>query len=219
MRRYYLAGAVALSTLTASPALADIVMVSASSIQGQNILFNQGVQTGTTVNGLTNSTPQLGVDIRSGGATIRANGGQARVEGALNTATPNPNDTVNLTQFQLGLTNGGTFNELELRLFGGNATTASFSLVDNGGQTFTFNNQAITGAGRFGFRGINGQSIASVSFTVNGAGIQDVRQIRLNPVFPNAAVPEPASWAMMLAGFGLLGAASRRRVRSSVTYA
>jgi hypothetical protein len=33
------------------------------------------------------------------------------------------------------------------------------------------------------------------------------------------AVPEPATWAMMLGGFGLLGASVRRRTRSSVTYA
>ena len=32
-------------------------------------------------------------------------------------------------------------------------------------------------------------------------------------------VPEPASWAMMLGGFGLLGAAARRRQRTGVTYA
>lgn len=33
------------------------------------------------------------------------------------------------------------------------------------------------------------------------------------------AVPEPATWAMMLGGFGLLGAAMRRRQRATVTYA
>jgi PEP-CTERM motif len=32
-------------------------------------------------------------------------------------------------------------------------------------------------------------------------------------------VPEPASWAMMLAGFGLVGAAARRRAKVAVTYA
>lgn len=32
-----------------------------------------------------------------------------------------------------------------------------------------------------------------------------------NVVFNDGAVPEPATWAMMLAGFGLVGAASRRR--------
>jgi hypothetical protein len=32
-------------------------------------------------------------------------------------------------------------------------------------------------------------------------------------------VPEPSTWAMMIGGFGMLGAAARRRTRSSVTYA
>jgi hypothetical protein len=36
---------------------------------------------------------------------------------------------------------------------------------------------------------------------------------------PAAAVPEPASWALMLGGFGLLGATVRRRSRvARVTY-
>ncbi|MFD1613351.1 cistern family PEP-CTERM protein [Sphingomonas tabacisoli] len=34
-----------------------------------------------------------------------------------------------------------------------------------------------------------------------------------------AAVPEPATWAMMIGGFGLIGAAARRRQRTAVTYA
>lgn len=33
------------------------------------------------------------------------------------------------------------------------------------------------------------------------------------------AIPEPATWAMMLGGFGLLGVAMRRRTRMAVTYA
>jgi hypothetical protein len=34
-----------------------------------------------------------------------------------------------------------------------------------------------------------------------------------------AAIPEPATWAMMIGGFGLIGMASRRRTRTQVTYA
>lgn len=34
-----------------------------------------------------------------------------------------------------------------------------------------------------------------------------------------AAVPEPATWAMMLAGFGMVGAGLRTRRRTAVTYA
>jgi hypothetical protein len=35
----------------------------------------------------------------------------------------------------------------------------------------------------------------------------------------NGGVPEPAAWAMMLAGFGLVGAAMRRREKVAVTFA
>jgi hypothetical protein len=34
-----------------------------------------------------------------------------------------------------------------------------------------------------------------------------------------AAVPEPATWAMMIAGFGMVGFAMRRSRKISVTYA
>jgi PEP-CTERM motif len=35
---------------------------------------------------------------------------------------------------------------------------------------------------------------------------------------PNGAVPEPASWAMMIAGFGIAGAAMRRKATVKVSY-
>lgn len=38
-------------------------------------------------------------------------------------------------------------------------------------------------------------------------------------VVSNASVPEPTTWAMMSAGFGLLGAAARRRQSNLITYA
>jgi len=43
----------------------------------------------------------------------------------------------------------------------------------------------------------------------------DVRAVGTTP--PPAAVPEPASWAMMIGGFGLVGGAMRRRTRTGVT--
>jgi hypothetical protein len=34
-----------------------------------------------------------------------------------------------------------------------------------------------------------------------------------------AGIPEPASWAMMIIGFGVAGSAVRRRARTSIAYA
>lgn len=47
-----------------------------------------------------------------------------------------------------------------------------------------------------------------VSFTLSGGSPGDSFRVI------TAAVPEPASWAMLLTGFGLVGLASRRRSRS-----
>ncbi len=46
------------------------------------------------------------------------------------------------------------------------------------------------------------------NFTCCGANVYGLNELR---VF--GSVPEPQSWAMMIAGFGLIGAASRRRAR------
>lgn len=58
---------------------------------------------------------------------------------------------------------------------------------------------------------VNGQS-----YTLRFAGLATsdstafIDNVSLN-VTPSAAVPEPASWAMLIGGFGLVGAAARRR--------
>ena len=53
--------------------------------------------------------------------------------------------------------------------------------------------------------------IASLSPFGGGGGYFIVRAVQ-------GAVPEPASWAMMLAGFGIVGGAMRRRQRMSVSF-
>ena len=89
---------------------------------------------------------------------------------------------------------GGTFADPY-----GNFTTVtsgSFSTAVNAGDIITF--------GAFSADGCCGASTNTVSnFSAPGA------------------VPEPATWAMMLAGLGLVGYAMRKRatVRSSVTFA
>jgi hypothetical protein len=211
MRNLVLASAVLLAGVAASPASAVIIRVDPSSIQGANVLFNSGTQTSTTVFGNTNlgnNTLAFTGATLGGGNVISANGGQARVEGAP-APTGNPSDTLLLTNLQFALTDQATFNNLGLNLFGGTATSVTFNIIDNEGQLFTFSNLALgTGENRFGFQGIQGETIRNVSLTLNGGGIADVRQIRLDAV---SAIPEPTTWAMMLVGFGAVGYSMRKR--------
>jgi hypothetical protein len=78
------------------------------------------------------------------------------------------------------------------------------------GQSYTFDQG---GVGQFQLRDINDPGdhyVTGVSFAGSGVfnGIQAVI----------GGVPEPTSWAMMLAGFGLVGGAMRRRQRTAVTF-
>jgi hypothetical protein len=214
--------AVATSALTlTTPAAADIIPVPASSIQGENVLFNddKSVETGKEVDGVTNRS-RAGVTFRST-ENLRAGGGQATITGDLDASTNSPTDTLGITNLSFEMTDGGTFNNLELNLLAGTATSVAFTLIDNMGQIFsgadfTF---ALDGNGQnfFGFQGINGQSIANVSFLANGT-IDKVQQIRLDAV--TSAIPEPAVWAMMLIGFGGIGSAMRRRkIKPTVQFA
>ena len=216
--RSILAVALAVSTaMAAAPAQATIELVSASSIQGAVVLFNSGVTTGTTV--FSAGPAGSGITVNGGKATLIASGGQATVSGDLDTITRDPNDTVFINNLNFRLTSGGTFNNLEFNLFGGDATLANFWLTDDAGDVFSFPFLHLgSGSNFFGFRGIDGQTIRNVAFTTTGGtGIQDIRQIRLDQMPLVTAVPEPATWAMMIVGFGLVGFATRARKRANAT--
>jgi len=67
------------------------------------------------------------------------------------------------------------------------------------------------------FEGVSGDFKLTGNYTFSWTGPSPTRsqlaaQIKLLDVAP---VPEPATWAMMIAGFGLAGAAMRRRERSA----
>ncbi|WP_445191669.1 Npun_F0296 family exosortase-dependent surface protein [Sphingomonas sp. Tas61C01] len=85
--------------------------------------------------------------------------------------------------------------------------SASFTNPANGNQSAPATN------GLFTVFGGEGEFFKSVTFSSTGNSFE-VDNLAI------AAVPEPATWAMMLIGFGLIGATARyRRRHNAVTYA
>jgi hypothetical protein len=189
----------------ATPAYATITMVSPSSDNPGNVLCNDGGVVGTSVNCFLDTTAITFTTV--GGTTqLKADGGQAEVERV---------DGLNLTDLVWFAPGGETFGYAEFRLFNGSGN-AAFKVEDNEGEIFNFL-APITGPGRFAFLGINGESVAKVTVTVAN-GFKTFRQVRLGDA-DLAGVPEPATWAMMMLGIGLAGAAMRRKQKTAVRFA
>ena len=201
----------ALGVSAALPASAMVIIgTGAGTVQpDENVLFTNDPANGLTIQGVTNQSA-TGVSI-SGGEVLAGNGGQARVESA--DGLINTNFTFNsLANQTLGfdLTDPAkAFTDAEFRIFvgKGTATQATLTFVDTAGQQFQ-NTFDIPSNGFFNAVASDGEKINYFSVATNGS-VEDVRQIRIGGI-GGFAVPEPASWALMILGFGGLGANLRR---------
>ncbi|MBS0504779.1 MAG: PEPxxWA-CTERM sorting domain-containing protein [Proteobacteria bacterium] len=98
---------------------------------------------------------------------------------------------------------------------GGNSASVGYN-AGTGGQANTFFQLAGSQTpGSF----IDGRPFALASNSNVGIAGRYLFQVRDGNVTPPPGVPEPASWAMMIGGFGLLGAAVRRARRTTVVLA
>lgn len=140
----------------------------------------------------------------------------------------------------LSLNNSGNFGSGTDGYPTGAAVTIDFASSVSG-VSFTFNNygnntgndsiyQAFDAANALISSGslanVNGFSLVNVAGSgikslviSNGSGGGYNWVYGVGELSYNGGVPEPAAWAMMLAGFGLVGAAMRRRQTAQVTYA
>lgn len=139
------------------------------------------------------------VDFTSTNGLLETNTGAATIF----TASGDP-----LTQLTFSLVTG-SFSAAEFNLLSGTAKVLSVTLTDNLGESTTIDLTNASGSNIFDIIADPGQSYVSASFTSSGGGFADFKQLRL--VLAPGAVPEAATWAMMLLGFGGIGIAMRRR--------
>ena len=208
--RSYLAGLSGLSLVFAAvPASATIIVYDTpGAIQpNENILF-QGAPppSGNSAYGTTNQTNTQVTFVGTEPLVAPANG-QARIEavdGGLGKLS------FYLTDLNLG------FKEVEFNIFGTGATASSvlLSFYDQFGNMYGGTYAIGNGQNFFSAEALDNQFIKSVSIDLNG-NVADARQFRVDGI---GEVPEPASWAMMIIGFGMVGATARRRhARAAVT--
>jgi len=209
----------ALSLALAGPAFAASVLVGGYTLEtgsfgGQLGVHSDGTDSGPVVSGHVN---QEGSDVTFdtlGTGNISINGsGEAIIDGdplleALKVTFEHPWTAVtfdfesptqqqdpdfDFSDFTL-LVNGTT-------LFSVSANpSCTFCLVDNGANKFILT------------AGDNIAGISTLEYHFDPA-IQQAKQFRVLGVGP--AIPEPASWAMMIMGFGAMGAMLRHRRRTS----
>lgn len=91
--------------------------------------------------------------------------------------------------------------------YAGNSGAISFTLSD--GSVYSTNLPSTSATlGFFGFTSAAPITSITVDNQVGGSQVFDVTSFSVGSA---GAVPEPESWAMLIAGFGLAGAAMRRR--------
>lgn len=214
MRSLYLLAAAA-AVASSTPAFATITFQPAHVSQG-TLVHNTGTETtafevianlgqnGPNIvhlNGLTSQTNQV---------RMQQGSGQSDFTGA---ELSKKNTFEDIFSGNIFLTGHAGMDWIEFGLTPDATGTVSFILTNTLGQTFNFDNEPLgPGNTHFGFLASGGDPISNVFFSMDllpsggQNGITDIKQVRIL----RSGVPEPATWAMMLAGFGAVGIALRR---------
>jgi hypothetical protein len=172
--------------------------------------------TGTTnvnlvaANDVTSGTGNIGI----GGPVVNFSttqvGGFDLITGQASITAANPNNSLDNLFFSVAT--GFTAAEFNFNPLTGGGAPAPFSVTistnTGSNQTFDVGNQ------RFGILAAAGETITSVQITTPTGAFGAFTQLRITPAAVTA-VPEPGTWAMMLVGFGAVGASMRRRRRNN----
>lgn len=168
-------------------------------------MFSDGA-TGTSINATLHNAPGIVTFSSLESLETQANG-QARIfanDGVLN----NP---ITIAYA------GGLISKLELNVNALSSGDVTFKFAGGNSDGLVLGSYGLGSNGSDFFNAFNGtfQSV-TLSFG-SGATVEDIRQVRMTTA---PAVPEPATWATMLLGFGLIGGAmrsARRRPKLAAT--
>ena len=197
------AGAAIATLLVAGPAFADITIVMGNVPGNLDTILLDGSDDGTDNRVLGQSNDGWTVLIEGEENIDATTSGQPWVVGS----------DGGLTFLRIS-TPGATFTAAELQINEPDGTTGppqTWDIVLHGydqfGGTFTNSFNDITNNEWFNWTTANGQVITAIDFRTDG----DVAmgQLRIGGI--TAVVPEPATWAMMIFGFGAAGLALRRK--------
>lgn len=174
-----------------------------------------------TVPSAANAAVLVSEDFESGSGAFTLSGNAALANGATyNPCCGTPNDTSNtfvafgggnlpsgLASASFNTVLGSTYTvNFDYAALGGGSEPLTFTVA---GQTFTFNpvanNALIFAPGSFSFTGTGGAS----SLVVTSGGFNNVDAI-VDNISIAGAIPEPATWALFILGFGMIGGALRR---------
>ncbi|WP_207912446.1 PEPxxWA-CTERM sorting domain-containing protein [Parafrankia sp. BMG5.11] len=121
-----------------------------------------------------------------------------------------------LGELTFSLENGGTFTSAEFNILASVGGLVTLSALDSANMIIEsiMPTVGISGQNFFGFLADASTPISSIQITAApGTRISSISQVRVGGVSAATpgAVPEPATWAMMLFGFGAVGFGMRRR--------
>jgi len=201
MSKFLIAAAGTMALAMASQANAAITIASGSFGTSGGVHSDAG-QSATTVTGTVHGADL--VTLSSTTDTIDTAGGGESVFSA---------DDGSMQQFNIQFSK--TYSEVTFDIFKPTDGSTAWTLSVNGAALDLTGFTPLTqNANKFTVNG-NGAGIGSLTFTFT-PGEQDLREIRVIPQSVLPSVPEPATWAMMLIGFGGIGGTLRARRRASV---